>query len=79
MLWNLMEKPHTSLPAKVISLISVSLVLLSTLAMCLNTMPEFRQPGLAGQAAQENPTFALVEAVCISWFTVNRYWQANYI
>ena len=53
-----------------ISLVSVMLVLISTLAMCLNTMPEFRLPDEDGERGVENPVFALIEAVCISWFTV---------
>ena len=53
-----------------ISLVSVMLVLISTLAMCLNTMPEFRLPDEGGERGVENPVFALIEAVCISWFTV---------
>ena len=46
------------------------LVILSTLAMCLNTMPEFKVRDSKGQRTVENPMFALIEAVCISWFTV---------
>ena len=69
-LWNLFEKPNSSVSAKVISLISVGLVLLSTVAMCLNTMPEFKLADANGDKTLENPWFALTEAVCISWFTV---------
>ena len=46
------------------------LVLMSTLAMCLNTMPEFKLEDKGGERTLENPVFALIEAVCISWFTV---------
>ena len=45
------------------------LVLISTLAMCLNTMPEFKLEDEAGETV-ENPVLALIEACCISWFTV---------
>lgn len=55
---------------KVISLVSVVLVIISTVAMCLNTMPEFKVKDSQGQRTLENPLFALIEAVCISWFTV---------
>ena len=53
-----------------ISLVSVMLVMISTLAMCLNTMPEFRLLDEEGERTVENPVFALIEAVCISWFTL---------
>ena len=49
---------------------SVVLVIISTVAMCLNTMPEFKVKDSEGQRTLENPLFALIEAVCISWFTV---------
>ena len=41
-LWNLMEKPQSSLAAKLVSLASILLVLLSTLGMCLNTLPSMQ-------------------------------------
>ena len=49
---------------------SVILVLLSTLAMCLNTMPEFKVKDHQSNKTIEDPTFALIEAICISWFTI---------
>jgi len=69
-LWNLMEKPNSSFLAKCISLFSISLVLVSTVGMCLNTMPEFKIADEDGKRSLENPIFALMEACCISWFTI---------
>ena len=45
-------------------------MIVSTMAMCLNTMPEFKVSDEHGDKTLENPWFALIEAVCISWFTV---------
>ena len=36
-LWDLFEKPQSSLAAKVVSIVSVSTVLISTMGMCFNT------------------------------------------
>eukprot|EP00090_Calanus_glacialis_P031394 TRINITY_DN5178_c0_g1_i1.p1 TRINITY_DN5178_c0_g1~~TRINITY_DN5178_c0_g1_i1.p1 ORF type:complete len:553 (-),score=146.49 TRINITY_DN5178_c0_g1_i1:174-1682(-) len=69
-LWNLMEKPNSSFFAKCISLFSITLVLISTVGMCLNTMPEFKILDEEGKQKLENPIFALMEAFCISWFTI---------
>ena len=38
-LWDLFEKPQSSLAAKIVSIVSVSLVLISTTGMCFNTFP----------------------------------------
>lgn len=40
--WDLMENPHTSKAARVIAFMSIFFVVLSTLTLTLNTMPEFR-------------------------------------
>ena len=68
-LWDTFEKPHKSCLARYISLLSICLVLVSTVGMCLNTMPSFRLSSSSEQD-RDNPHLALLEAVCISWFTV---------
>ena len=68
-LWDLIEKPHTSFAAKVISVISIAFVVVSTVGMTLNTMPAIQHTDAEGNAI-DNPKLALIEAVCISWFTI---------
>ena len=68
-LWDLIEKPHTSLAAKTISCISIAFVVVSTIGMTLNTMPAIQHIDEKGDAV-DNPKLALIEAVCISWFTI---------
>ena len=68
-LWDLIEKPHTSMAAKVISVISIAFVVVSTVGMTLNTMPAIQHRDAEGNAI-DNPKLALIEAVCISWFTI---------
>ena len=60
-LWDLIEKPETSKAASIISNISIVFVVVSTVGMVLATMPT-----LEAQQAK----LALIEAVCISWFTI---------
>ena len=68
-LWDLFEKPQSSLAAKIVSIVSVSLVLISTIGMCFNTFSWMQIKDINGQPV-DNPKLALVEAVCISYFTI---------
>ena len=68
-LWDLIEKPDTSVAAKWMSSISMMFVVVSTIGMTLNTMETFQHKDLQGKFI-DNPKLALVESVCISWFTL---------
>ena len=63
-IWDLMEKPDTSRTAKVISFISFVFVVVSTIGMTLNTLPNIQATDLMG-AKFDNPKLALVESICI--------------
>ncbi|CAL4069307.1 unnamed protein product, partial [Meganyctiphanes norvegica] len=64
-LWDLLEKPQTSLGARVLAVISVIFIVMSTLALVLNTVPSFQGPEQG-----DNEKLAMVEAICITWFTL---------
>ncbi|KAL4143588.1 hypothetical protein QTP88_005906 [Uroleucon formosanum] len=68
MLWDLLEKPTTSIAARVIAVISILFIIMSTVALTLNTIPSL-QVETKG-VIQDNPVFAMVEVVCITWFTL---------
>ena len=68
-LWDLFEKPQSSLFAKVISILSLLMVLASTVGMCLNTFEDVQKKDVNGDPV-DNPYLSLIEAVCISYFTV---------
>jgi potassium voltage-gated channel Shab-related subfamily B protein 1 len=52
-----------------VSIISISFVVVSTAAMTVNTIPSVGIIGEDGNP-EDNPKLAMVEAVCITWFTI---------
>lgn len=65
-LWNLMEKPFSSVAAKVIAVASSLFVLISIVALALNTVEEMHQQA---EQAGRRPVLEHVEMLCIAFFT----------
>ena len=88
--WDLLEKPQSSKAARVVAVISILFIIISTVALILNTIPEFQYkqpvPSQSNKTHHEetktegdNPVIALIEAVCIGWFTfeyIGRLWAS---
>lgn len=67
--WDLLEKPQTSLAARVVAFVSITFIILSTVSLTLNTIPSFQEPDDKTGHIGDNQKLATIEAICITWFT----------
>ncbi|XP_029114516.1 potassium voltage-gated channel subfamily F member 1 [Scleropages formosus] len=67
--WKLMEKPESSAAARVVAVVSFLFILVSSVVMCMSTIPDLQVEDADGNHV-EHPTLEAVETVCIGWFTV---------
>ncbi|XP_071964739.1 uncharacterized protein [Antedon mediterranea] len=68
-IWDLMEKPNSSSYARVVAVISILFIVLSTIALSLNTIDNFTVVDEDGHE-HENEHLIMIEKVCIAWFTL---------
>ncbi|XP_047138594.1 shaker-related potassium channel tsha2 isoform X2 [Hydra vulgaris] len=81
-IWELFEAPDTSLGARLISLFSMSVIVLSIVMFCIETLPDFKKPvytndPLTGNSSissfqtkdEYETAFFAIECACILWFT----------
>ena len=68
-LWDLIEHGESSKAAGIVSGISMSFVLISTISMCVNTLPGLKVVDDTGEL-ENNPLLELIETICVIWFSL---------
>nr|CAH8868970.1 unnamed protein product [Trichobilharzia regenti] len=77
-IWDLVEKPQTSMAARIFAVISIAFIMLSIIGLNLSTIPELRGNASAISDDAHNGTHTtdyvnekleLLESVCTIWFT----------
>lgn len=70
-LWNLMEKPFSSVAAKAMGVASNLFVLISVVALALNTVEEMQHQAEQGTGGGDpRPILEHVEMLCVAFFTL---------
>ena len=67
-LWDLFENPHTSSLARILGVISVACIFISTIILTLDTLPYFQEH--KSKIAGEFAAFVIIEAIYMAYFTV---------
>jgi hypothetical protein len=60
---------------RVLEITSLIVILVSVAAFCLETLPQYRMDEYGVENADPHPTFYMIEAVCIGWFTIEYIWR----
>ena len=69
----------TRVGCQVLAIISVLFIVVSTIALTINTMPSLASLDKHSNATTDNEHLAIVEAGCIGWFTLEyvlRFWAS---
>ena len=67
--WKLFEHPETSNAARCIAWLSCTVVLLSIVLFCIETLPQFEDQKKSSGPSNYRDVFFTIEATCIAWFS----------
>ena len=67
--WLLFEHPDSSVYARILAFFSLTVIMVSIVTFCLESLPEFSCQEDKCSTKKEEPWFS-IEIVCIAWFTI---------
>lgn len=67
-LWNVLEEPQSSFAAKILAVVSLSIIVISVIIFCMETVPDIHTP--TPKFASTNAAIQYIEIICIVYFTL---------
>ncbi|XP_069771501.1 voltage-gated potassium channel regulatory subunit KCNG2-like [Narcine bancroftii] len=66
---DMVENPDSGIPGKIFACLSVLFVTITTVSLCISTMPDLRQEEERGECSQKCYNIFVLETVCVGWFS----------
>ena len=70
LMWLLFEFPESSRAARIVAILSVSIIVLSIVTFCTETLPQFQK--YEKDTSLGNPFF-IIETLCVVWFSLELF------
>ncbi|XP_077599122.1 voltage-gated potassium channel regulatory subunit KCNG2 [Stigmatopora nigra] len=67
---DMVENPHSGIPGKIFACLSVLFVAITTVTLCVSTMPDLREEEERGECSQRCFNIFVLETVCVAWFSL---------
>jgi len=88
-IWLLFEYPETSAWARLVAIISVTVIVTSIFIFCIETLPNFKRFKVVDFESDKNKSFAIIEddiphldepffvieTICIIWFVIELFFR----
>ncbi|XP_072323089.1 voltage-gated potassium channel regulatory subunit KCNG2 [Scyliorhinus torazame] len=77
---DMVENPDSGIPGKIFACLSVIFVTITTVSLCISTMPDLREEEERGECSQKCYNIFVLETICVAWFSLEfllRFIQAR--
>uniref|UniRef100_A0A4W3IDX1 Potassium voltage-gated channel, subfamily G, member 2 n=1 Tax=Callorhinchus milii TaxID=7868 RepID=A0A4W3IDX1_CALMI len=67
---DMVENPQSGIPGKIFACLSVLFVTITTVSLCISTMPDLRDEEERGECSQKCYNIFILETICVAWFSL---------
>uniref|UniRef100_UPI00398E6C32 voltage-gated potassium channel regulatory subunit KCNG2-like n=1 Tax=Pristiophorus japonicus TaxID=55135 RepID=UPI00398E6C32 len=67
---DMVENPDSGIPGKIFACLSVIFVTITTVSLCISTMPDLREEEERGECSQKCYNMFVLETICVAWFSL---------